>query len=223
MALNILAIADAVSAQLYDHFQPERWRDVDLVLSAGDLPPEYLDFLCTTLGVPVFYVRGNHDGAYPASRFEGYVNVHGTIAEYRGIRIAGFEGCRRYNHGSVQYQEDEMRRIVRRSRRQALRKGKPQIVLTHAPPAGCHDSADPCHQGFDCFRELIDVWQPEYFIHGHVHSYNRGPTRSTIGTTTVLNAFPYQMFEVAEPVVETSSRTSFYREWIRQARPRLLH
>jgi Icc-related predicted phosphoesterase len=223
MPLKILTIADAVSPQLYDYFQPERWRDVDLVLSAGDLPPEYLDFLTTTLGVPIFYVRGNHDGSYPASRFDGFVNVHGTIAEYRGIRIAGFEGCRRYNHGSVQYREDEMRRIVRRSRVQAARHGTPHIVLTHAPPGGCHDSSDPCHQGFACFRELIDIWKPEFLIHGHVHSYNRGPTSSTIGTTTVLNAFPYRTFEVAEPVASTPPRTSFRRQLIRQMRVRPLH
>src|SRR5438309_7445230 len=102
MTTTILAIADRVSETLYDHFRPERWRDVDLVLSCGDLPPEYLDFLCTTLNVPIFYVRGNHDGGYRSDRYDGCVNVHGRIVSWKGILIAGFEGSYRYNYGPHQ-------------------------------------------------------------------------------------------------------------------------
>jgi len=84
--LTVLAIADAVSTLLYDYFDPDRWRDVDLVLSAGDLPPEYLDFLCTNLGVPVLYVRGNHDGHFEAQRYDGCLNVHGRhVVPPRGL------------------------------------------------------------------------------------------------------------------------------------------
>ena len=46
-----------------------RWRrrtatgagPIDLVLGAGDLEPSYLGFLADAFGVPLLYVRGNHD------------------------------------------------------------------------------------------------------------------------------------------------------------------
>lgn len=205
MALTILAIADAVSPLLYDHFQVDRWSQVDMVLSAGDLPPDYLDFLCTALNVPILYVRGNHDSRYETSGFDGCENVHGRIVTCQGLRIAGFEGCRRYNNGeSCQYSEAEMRRIVRRSRLKSLHDGPPDIILSHAPPSGCHDDTDVCHRGFDCFREAIDMWKPALFVHGHVHAYHRGPTTSTIGDTTVINAFPYRV--VAFPGANASGK-----------------
>lgn len=196
MPITVLAIADAVSPSLYDYFDPERWRTVDLVLSAGDLPPEYLSFLCSCLNVPVLYVRGNHDGRYARERFDGCENIHGRVVTVRGLRIAGFEGCRRYNDGPCQFSEAEMGRIVGRVGRRHRRLGSPDIVLTHAPPAGCHDSPDRCHQGFDCFATLIRKWQPALFVHGHMHAYERGPARSSLDTTTVVNAYPFQVIEV---------------------------
>lgn len=197
MAVTILAIADAVSPVLYDYFEADRWRQVDIVLSAGDLPPEYLDFLCSSLNVPVLYVRGNHDGRYETSRFDGSENIHGRIVTYNGLRIAGFEGCRRYNHGGAcQYTEAQMRRTVRRSRIKALRHGPPDIILSHAPASGCHDDTDECHRGFDCFHDAINSWKPSLFVHGHVHAYHRGPTTSQVGNTTVINVFPYRLITV---------------------------
>jgi len=38
------------------------------VLSCGDLPPYYLEFLVTVLDVPLFDVRGNHDHELMARR-----------------------------------------------------------------------------------------------------------------------------------------------------------
>lgn len=209
--ITILAIADVVSPVLYDHFQPERWRQVDLILSAGDLPPDYLDFLCTSIGVPILYVRGNHDARYEASQFDGCENVHGRIVSFKGLRIAGFEGCRRYNHGPCQYTEAEMCRAVRRIRLNALRHGPPSIILTHAPPAGCHDDTDPCHRGFDCFRKAIDRWKPSLFIHGHVHAYRREAARSILGATEVVNAYPYQLLTIPQPGLNRGTKVAAAR------------
>ena len=199
MSISVLAVADEVSPLLYDHFDIERWRGIDCVVSCGDLPPEYLDFLGTKLGVAVFYVRGNHDGAHPPSDYEVGENLHGRIIEFRGIRIAGFEGCRRYNHGSPQYTEREMRRFVRRERMAAFRRGTPQLVVSHSPPAGIHDGDDRCHRGFDCFTHLIESWKPAFFIHGHTHAYDRKQPVSSVAGTTVINVFPFYHFEIPVP------------------------
>lgn len=206
MALTVLAVADAVSAALHDHFRPERWSRVDLVLSAGDLPPEYLDFLCSALNVPVLYVRGNHDGIYAAEQYAGSDDIHGRMVTVKGLRIAGFEGCHWYNGGGHQYSEQAMERLVRRVDRQVRRHGRPDIVLTHAPPAGCHDAGDPCHRGFACFRTAIERWQPAFFVHGHVHAYDGRTPVTELGKTTVINAYPFHLFEVALPVVPESHR-----------------
>jgi Icc-related predicted phosphoesterase len=148
-------------------------------------------------------VRGNHDGAYAAGDYEVGQNLHGQITEYRGTHLAGFEGCRRYNHGEPQYTEREMRRIVWRERLAAIRHGTPNIVVSHAPPAGIHDGADVCHQGFESFNRLIEVWKPAFFIHGHTHAYDRKPRVTVVGRTTIVNAFPYYRFEVPGHVPQT--------------------
>lgn len=204
MALRVLALADEISAQLYDYFQPERWKGIDLVLSAGDLPPGYLDFLCTNLNVPVFYVRGNHDGGYRRIEYDGCENLHGRIVSYKGVRIAGFEGCmgppggtgRRFNDAPMQYSEAQMRWLARWAQLQALHRGAPHIVLTHAPIARFHDGTDFCHRGFECFRSLLHAWRPRYFVHGHTHLHYSRECVSHLGSTTVINAFPYRVFEV---------------------------
>lgn len=196
MGLQILAIADEVTRLLYDHFDAKRWRDIDLVLSCGDLPPEYLDFLCTSLGVPILYVRGNHDGNYEAARYDGSEDIHGRIVECKGIRIAGFQGCYQYNNGPYQYTEGQMRRMVQWMNLRAWRHGPPDIVLTHAPPAGVHDGDDVCHRGFKCFRAAIEQWQPAAFVHGHTHHHYSRSTVTSFGSTDVINAFPYHVFQV---------------------------
>lgn len=200
MPLSVLAVADEVSPILFDHFDRQRWQGIDCIVSCGDLPPDYLDFLGTRLGAPVFFVRGNHDGAYPKSDYAVGQNLHGRIVEYRAVYMAGFEGCRRYNHGEPQYTEREMRRFVRRERFAAFRHGAPDLMVTHAPPAGIHDGEDECHRGFGCFTRLIDLWKPAFLIHGHAHAYDRKPAITVVGRTTVINAYPYYRFEVPERV-----------------------
>lgn len=194
-----------MSPVLYDHFQRQRWEDVDIVLAAGDLPPDYLDFLATSLQVPVLYVRGNHDAAFEESRYEGFTNLHGRIVEQHGLRFAGFEGSHRYNRGQYQYSQGEMRRRVLKTRLRARLQGTPDIVLAHAPPLDCHDAADACHRGFAAFRTAIEAWDPAYFVHGHVHAYQQGPATSRIGNTEVLNAYPYRLFTVDPEAIRSAS------------------
>ncbi len=67
------------------------------------------------------------------------------------------------------------------------------ILVTHAPPRGIHDQADPAHAGFDAFRWLIEKFQPRYHLHGHVHVYDRRKTCVTrVGRTEVVNVYPYR-------------------------------
>lgn len=191
--MKILAISDSVEGALHEHFDAAQWRDLDLVVSCGDLPPEYLDFLCTTLACPVLYVRGNHDGHYPPDAYAGLVNLHGRSWTSNGVTIVGFEGCRRYNGDSVQYSEREMRWKVWRTTR---RLPKIDLVITHAPPLGCNDRPDPCHAGFECFRDLVLRRRPRYFIHGHSHLYGAESRVSQLDSTTTVNAYGHYLLSM---------------------------
>lgn len=50
--MKILAIADEESKYLWDFYERGKLEDIDLILSAGDLAPEYLTFLVTMASVP---------------------------------------------------------------------------------------------------------------------------------------------------------------------------
>lgn len=56
---RILAVADEVEQTLYG--ETLRRLRPDLVVSCGDLPFEYLEYIVTVLSVPLLYVPGNHD------------------------------------------------------------------------------------------------------------------------------------------------------------------
>ena len=60
--MKILTISDEEMPQFYDFYREGMFDQYDLILSCGDLAPEYLEFLVTMTGVPLLYVRGNHDG-----------------------------------------------------------------------------------------------------------------------------------------------------------------
>jgi predicted phosphodiesterase len=58
--MRIHSVSDYVVSALYDSFEDERFPKIDLILSCGDLPPEYLSNLYTSFNAPLYYVRGNH-------------------------------------------------------------------------------------------------------------------------------------------------------------------
>jgi len=196
--MQILAIADTVVPALYGDFDAERFRGVDLVLGCGDLPPEYLAFLANTLEVPLYYVRGNHDLRYESSPPAGCLDLHNKLVQFNDLNILGLEGSRWYNNGPQQYTEKEMAAMIRKLRLKLWRKGRPDIIITHAPPRGVHDEEDLCHRGFKAYLGLIKKYQPRYFIHGHIHrDFTDDSERNTkVHNTSVINAYGYHVIEI---------------------------
>lgn len=194
--MKLLLLSDKESPFLWDYYQPGRLKEYDLILSCGDLKAEYLSFLVTMGRAPLLYVHGNHDTRYRSSPPEGCENIEDKLYIHNGIRILGLGGSPHYNGGSHQYTEQQMARRIRRLHWKIRRAGGVDIIIAHAAPAGVDCGDDYAHRGFDCFRELIDRYQPKYFIHGHVHmNYGRQiERRTTIGSTTVINA--YERYEV---------------------------
>ncbi|MCF8061173.1 MAG: metallophosphoesterase [Deltaproteobacteria bacterium] len=195
---RILVVSDTVVQALYRQFDGQRFGEIDLVLSCGDLPPEYLTFLTSVLKAPLCYVRGNHDIRYDTKPPDGCLEIHGRIHSFGSLRVLGLGGSRWYNGGPNQYTEQEMRRLIRRLRPSLRWKRSVDIVLTHAPPRYIHDAEDPCHRGFRCLRRLIDMYQPAYLLHGHIHApFDSEDQRITrVGRTRVINCFGCYLLEI---------------------------
>ena len=199
--MKILAVADEESKYLWDHFSPDKLRDVDLILSCGDVSPQYLSFLATFSRAPVLYVHGNHDTAYKKTPPESCICVEDTIYEYGGVRVLGLGGSIRYKQGPFQYTQQEMERRRKRLWLSLRRHGGFDILLTHAPALGLNDGLGGAHEGFEAFTKLLDQYRPGYFVHGHVH-LNYGaqvPRTCTYGATQVVNAYERFSFEAQLP------------------------
>lgn len=114
--MRILAVSDVPSEYLWGPGVREGLRGTDLILSCGDLDPEYLSFLVSFTSAPLLYVRGNHDQRYEATPPEGCECVDGRLIVCKGLRILGLGGSIRYNRSGppYQYTQAEMRRRVRK-------------------------------------------------------------------------------------------------------------
>jgi len=211
---RILAVADEVDEGLYGdkllNFNP------DVVLSCGDLPWDYLEYIVSRLNVPLLYVPGNHDpdppplddtwtplrAEAPARGPQGCVNVDGRIEDAAGLRIAGLGGSMRYRPGPNQYTQAQMRwralpiEVLARLRR-GDGKRRLDVLLTHAPPEGFSGKyEDLAHRGFAAFNRLIKNLAPRLHVHGHVHPYGVIQADRKLGETLIVNVVPYRLIEL---------------------------
>ena len=60
--MRVLAVADKEDMHLWNGGRRQLLQDLDLILSCGDLDPDYLQYLVTVGNCPLVYLRGNHDG-----------------------------------------------------------------------------------------------------------------------------------------------------------------
>jgi len=197
--MKILAVSDIEDKFIWDYFDHEKFKDVDLIISCGDLKAEYLEFLVTMIPAPLLYVHGNHDERYAVKPPEGCINIDGEMYIFKsGIRIFGLGGSMRYrpekNH---QYTEEEMLKRVKKAKRAVKKAGGFDIFVAHSPAFGIGDGEDRAHIGFKCFIDLMDEYQPQYFLHGHQHAaYNRRMSKKhEYKNTKIINVGPYYMFE----------------------------
>ncbi|MFY0407251.1 metallophosphoesterase family protein [Solicola sp. PLA-1-18] len=218
--VRVLAVAD----ETVESFWRSKARDVapDLVVAAGDLPWDYVEFIASSVDVPVVFVPGNHDPEVATSRVSrsglhtvaglpcdaprphGVTHLDGHVADLAGLRIAGLGGCVRYRPGPHQYSQREyrgrLRRLARRVRRHDRRSpGGLDLLVTHAPPLGLGDGDDGPHVGIEALVPFLLEVQPTWHLHGHIHPYGRTMPDRTLGRTTLRNVIPYRVLEI-EPL-----------------------
>jgi Icc-related predicted phosphoesterase len=226
--MKILCVADHIDPLVYSSAVKSRFGSVDLVLSAGDLPMEYLGFISASLNKPVLFVFGNHNLTHlkrfrrwglntdaetdlvkngSITNFFGSTYIGSRIVCRKGLLIGGLGGCRRYNRGENQFTEYQMLRrmlvMVPRLLWNWIVHGRCiDILLTHAPPRGINDRSDPTHQGFAVFHWFVNLFKPAYLLHGHVHLYDRNAMReSVLGSTRVINVYNHYLVEIDDGAI----------------------
>jgi uncharacterized protein len=218
--MKVLCIADHVDPFIYSAGIKSRFKDVEIVLSAGDLALEYYDFIVSSLNKPLFFVFGNHnlaDRYHYERRYDpfrkpeapdewkhsvGATYIEGRVVRARGLIIAGLGGSIWYNGGEHQYTEFtmflSMLRLLPGLMWNRLFRGRwLDVLVTHAPPYGINDLPDPCHTGFRVFLWFMRTFRPRYLVHGHVHLYDRNAAREAhYAGTTVLNAYDHTVIDL---------------------------
>ena len=114
--MRILSVSDVAVPELLEGPSKNLSEGIDLIVSCGDLPPEYLTSLAHVYRAPLYYVSGNHDLRYESKPPEGCINLHGRFLRIDGFKILGLEGSFWYNGGPFQYTEKQMRKFIRRLR-----------------------------------------------------------------------------------------------------------
>ncbi len=213
---RVLTVSDEVVEALWT--DQVRRHSVDLVLAAGDLPFDYLEYLADALERPCVLVPGNHDadlggysrshgmwtrGGFPA-RWpgpQGWVDSDGRVVDVAGLRIAGLGGSIRYSAGPNQWTERQQARrvksLVRATKRRYRRDGRGvDVLLTHSPPRGVGDAEDPPHQGFSCLHEAVHQLRPAVLLHGHIHPHGQDLPEQRLNGTRVINTVGYRILEI---------------------------
>lgn len=221
--MKILCVSDQIDPLVYSPNIRERYKDCELVISAGDLPMEYLDFIVSSLNKPLLFVFGNHNleefrlyhrtGALassgthlplkplPPEACHGTTYVGFKVHREGNLLVAGVSGSIRYNAGLSQYTERQMLfkllKMLPRLLVNKLKYGRfVDIFLTHAPPEGIHDKNDPCHRGFRCYLWFMRTFKPRFMVHGHIHLYDMQDVRvSRYFDTTVINAYSHHILD----------------------------
>ena len=192
---RILIISDT---EILGQYPIEKFKkmffDIDFIISAGDLGNDYLDYLFTTLNKDIIYVNGNH--VYNKNHDISFCkNIDGKVIKYKGLKIFGLGGSKKYSYQENQYSELEMtQRIV--SNLWYLIFGKLDIMVTHTPPRRINDREDFTHQGFKIFHKILKYFKPKLWIHGHIHLISHLDTQETIlENTRIVNAYGYKVIE----------------------------
>ena len=200
--MKILAVSDVESKFIWDHFDPQVFSGIDLIISCGDLKSSYLSYLVSMIPAPLFYVFGNHDQEYVHKPPFGCESIDGRVLEHKGLRVAGLGGCMGSDPtNDYQFSEGQMEKRVRRLQADMRRQKKIDIFVSHAPLKGIGDLNDEFHQGFACFEDVHRLNQPALHLFGHRHLSGNPVNRAAVyrsGDVTLINCTGYRIIDLAE-------------------------
>lgn len=219
--LKILAMSDEKCDALINILQSDVdyfRKEIDLVISCGDLRPSYIGVIASILNKMVYYVEGNHHSDkrrkgllhhfMPYDEHEddscpGGINVHKQYIVNEKFRITGFEGCMWYNGEGKQYKDGEMNsRVNSVINRIHLSRFKnklfetsmpPLITVSHAPIKDVGDGTDRAHRGFSSFRKFVKKVSPALWLYGHKHLTHYSQLEAFhVNDTVAVNCYGYK-------------------------------
>lgn len=198
--MKILVLSDEEVKTLWEYFDPTKLEGIELVISCGDLDPDYLSFIATFTHAPVLYVHGNHDTKYAQRPPLGCICIDDTVYRYKGLHIAGLGGCMKYSESDHMYTQFEMFIRSWKLIPKILLRGGLDILVAHAPAYQLGDDKDLAHTGFKAFVQMMNLWKPKFLLHGHVHAnYGQKFQRTiTYKDTTIVNGFMEYVIEVPD-------------------------
>ncbi|MEW5900265.1 MAG: metallophosphoesterase [Acidobacteriota bacterium] len=177
---NVLVVADYP----HPHFAENIRKNVDFVLSCGDVEFSILEEIQERFKKPIFAVKGNHD---PAKPFPDFVtDVHLKLRQFRNWYIGGFGGVADYK-GSGASGWDDLAAAEMLSKFPCV-----DIFLCHAPLLNLTDKEDYAHAGSEAIRRYIEETQPKFVYHGHVHS----KMGALLGATAVVSVYGAEVFSL---------------------------
>ncbi len=206
---RLLAVSDEADPALETDATREALGRLDLIVGCGDLEPPYLAFLADAFGVPLVYVRGNHDVGQAWGATERLVLPEplpdGRVHEEDGLRLLPFSGAPRYAPHGRPGAEQQLSgfamwtRVLTAWPRAVTR--RPLLVVSHAAPRGLNDAPDQAHRGFTSFRWLLDRLAPPLWLHGHTALVRRGIDARCIrhDGTTLVNVTGATLVELTPP------------------------
>lgn len=215
--MKILCVSDQIDPVIYSKDIKTRYADTDVIISAGDLPIEYLDFIQSSLNKPLFFVFGGHylkalthyhpemaekiknEDKNTFKKNNPFKSKNGTYIGFKtctcgNLLIAGISGTKKQNDGKNQFTEKQMERkllaLLPSLIKNKIKYGRYlDILVSHAPIAS--------ENGFKCFERFAKIFKPKYWLHGNVHIHNSKTERkTTLEETEVINVYSRHVLEI---------------------------
>ncbi len=205
--IRLLAVSDCADPALDHAGNRDALGPIDAILGCGDLEPAYLAFLGDAFGVPVAFVRGNHDRGGQWSSTSTPAPEHlpsGRLVDIDGLCVAPLEwpGLRRARAPRDEWQAwlDVLRARSDLGTRRLLGRSGPVLVLSHAPPRGVGDvAADRYHLGYRAYRWLLERACPPLWLHGHTTPASVADWQTSFGRSKVANVTGSVLVELRAP------------------------
>ena len=189
--IRILAASDEADPALDFDGNRAALGPIDLVVGAGDLSPQQVQFLGDAFPAPLLYVRGNHDrgGPWPALDRLPTAAAGIDVRSLPGVNVLALPWPTAHDGSAKRDERAAWLQVLRTvGARLLLSGGKPWLVVSHVPPRGVGDTPDdPYHVGFSAYRVVLERLKPRLWLHGHT---TRAATPTPVvdrGETTLIN------------------------------------